>query len=48
MFCVSRDTIVKWIKEGQLPAILTPGGHYRILTEEAEKLQDKIQYNPNA
>ena len=27
---VSRQTVVKWINDGQLDAERTPGGHYRI------------------
>ena len=44
---VSRDVIVKWINQGDLPAITTPGGHFRVLANEVEKLQEKIKYNPN-
>ena len=46
ILCVSRDTVVKWINQGSLPAIKTPGGHFRVLFDEVEKLQDKIQFNP--
>lgn len=48
MFSVSRDTIVKWIKDGLLSAVVTPGGHYRVLSEEVEKLRETIKFNPNA
>ncbi|MDR5727138.1 MAG: helix-turn-helix domain-containing protein [Terriglobia bacterium] len=27
---VQPDTVLKWVKKGRLPAIRTPGGHYRI------------------
>jgi len=28
---VSKESVVKWIKEGKLRAYRTPGGHYRVL-----------------
>lgn len=46
MLGVTRDTIVKWINQGDLPAIKTPGGHFRVLSENVEKLQEKIKFNP--
>jgi len=30
IFDVDPDTILRWIKSGEIPAIRTPGGHYRI------------------
>jgi excisionase family DNA binding protein len=30
IFDVDPDTILRWIKAGDIPAIRTPGGHYRI------------------
>jgi excisionase family DNA binding protein len=30
IFDVDPDTILRWIKSGDIPAIRTPGGHYRI------------------
>ncbi|MGB8478719.1 MAG: helix-turn-helix domain-containing protein [Acidobacteriaceae bacterium] len=27
---VQPDTVLKWVKKGRLPAVRTPGGHYRI------------------
>jgi excisionase family DNA binding protein len=30
IFDVDPDTVLRWIKSGQIPAIRTPGGHYRI------------------
>jgi excisionase family DNA binding protein len=33
---VSRDAVLKWIKKGKLPAVQTPGGHYRIPLEACD------------
>ena len=30
IFNVDPDTVLRWIKSGDIPAIRTPGGHYRI------------------
>ena len=30
IFDVDSDSILRWIKSGEIPAIRTPGGHYRI------------------
>jgi excisionase family DNA binding protein len=30
LFDVDSDSILRWIKSGDIPAIRTPGGHYRI------------------
>jgi excisionase family DNA binding protein len=30
IFDVEPDTVLRWIKSGDIPAISTPGGHYRI------------------
>lgn len=30
IFDVEPDTVLRWIKSGVIPAIRTPGGHYRI------------------
>jgi excisionase family DNA binding protein len=35
---VQRDTVLKWIKRGRLPAIRTAGGHYRISRLDLEPL----------
>ena len=40
MFNVSGGVVVKWILQGVLPAIRTPGGHYRILVDDANKLKN--------
>jgi len=38
MYCkVSKGTVLKWIKEGELVAYRLPSGHYRI---EREDLKD--------
>ena len=33
---VTPDTVLKWIKGGQLPAIRTAGGHYRIARRDLD------------
>ena len=33
---ISRGTIWRWVKSGELKASLTPGGHHRILKEDLE------------
>ena len=30
IFDIAPDTVLRWIKSGDIPAIRTPGGHYRI------------------
>ena len=35
LFGVDRATICRWIREGQLPAISTPGRHYRVRAQVA-------------
>ncbi len=34
LLSVTPDTILKWVKQGRLPALRTPGGHYRIPEED--------------
>jgi excisionase family DNA binding protein len=38
LLSVSADTILKWIKKGNLPARKTAGGHYRISYRHVERL----------
>ncbi len=33
---VTRDTVLKWIRAGRVPAQRTPGGHHRILRRDLE------------
>lgn len=35
---ISYPTIKKWIYEGKIESVKTPGGHYRILGKEIERL----------
>ncbi len=35
---VERDTVLKWIKRGRIRACRTAGGHYRIASEDLERL----------
>ncbi len=38
LLSVTPDTVLKWIKNGQLPAIRTAGGHYRIARRDLDGL----------
>ena len=35
---VTQDAVTKWIRSGKLAAVATPGGHFRILPEDVDKL----------
>jgi len=35
---VSAFAVWKWIRDGKIRAIKTPGGHYRIPMEEVDRL----------
>jgi excisionase family DNA binding protein len=35
---VERDTVLKWIKRGRIPAARTAGGHYRIASRDLNRL----------
>jgi excisionase family DNA binding protein len=37
LFSVTRDTVLKWIKQGKLPARKTAGGHFRIPEEALQQ-----------
>lgn len=36
-FKVDRHTVTRWIAHGLLPAIKTPGGHFRIRRRDVEE-----------
>jgi len=38
LLAVTPDTILKWIKQGKLPAVRTAGGHYRVSQEAIHEL----------
>jgi excisionase family DNA binding protein len=38
LLSVTPDTVLKWIKQGRVPAAQTAGGHYRIAREHIEHL----------
>lgn len=46
----NRKTVLNWIREGRLPAIKTPGGHYRISPEVVAEWEEHVklheQFNP--
>jgi excisionase family DNA binding protein len=35
---VDRSTVLKWVRDGHLPAIRTPGRHVRIKRADVERL----------
>lgn len=39
---VSRRTLYRWIKGGQLLPLKTPGGHYRITEEEITRFEHEV------
>lgn len=39
---VSRGAVQRWIRNGQLATIKTPGGHYRITQSAAEALMQEV------
>jgi excisionase family DNA binding protein len=40
---VTPDTVLKWIKRGQISAIRTPGGHYRVKTESLKPYVTELE-----
>lgn len=42
MLGVSRDTVRRYANNGDLNAIITPGGQRRIERESVEQIRDKI------
>ena len=52
IFDVDSDSILRWIKSGEIPAIRTPGGHYRInrnvfltkMIKEKDESQSPLSY----
>lgn len=37
-FAVDPATVRRWAADGRLPAVVTPGGHYRFRMEDVEAL----------
>lgn len=37
LFGVSASTVTRWAREGLLPTVRTPGGHYRFLAGETRR-----------
>lgn len=35
---MTRDAVLKWIKQGRLPALRTAGGHYRLREQDVRRL----------
>jgi len=38
LYNVSKDALRKWVRQGVLSEIRTPGGHRRYIKEEVEKI----------
>jgi len=47
MFGVSGQTVRRWINDGKLDAIKTPGGKLRVKASSAEKLLNLSQTDHN-
>jgi excisionase family DNA binding protein len=45
---VERDTVLKWIKRGRIPASRTVGGHYRISSRDLDRLLAPTPREPAA
>jgi len=45
---VERDTVLKWVKCGKLPAERTAGGHYRISRRELDRFLERRRSAPAA
>jgi excisionase family DNA binding protein len=45
---VERDTVLKWIKRGRIPAARTAGGHYRISSQDLERLLAPLSWRRSA
>lgn len=43
LFGVSRTTMWKWVKSGEIEAIVTPGGHHRISRETIDRFLQKCR-----
>lgn len=43
MLGVSRDTVARWIRLGQLPAVRLPSGQYRVKREDVERVLSDSQ-----
>jgi len=41
LFGVSPSTVTRWARTGVLPAVRTPGGHYRFRSEDIRKAAAK-------
>ena len=38
VICVTRQTVYNWIQEGKIQVIKLPGGQYRVLRGEVERV----------
>lgn len=47
-FGVDRKTMYRWVTEGKINAIVTPGGHHRILCSEIDMLLEKNAFAKEA
>lgn len=37
-FSVTQQTVRRWVREGRLPVVFTPGGHYRFRADVIDEL----------
>ena len=35
---VRRATVARWVRDGRLPAVQTPGGHWRVRSSEVDAM----------
>lgn len=35
---VAKETVQRWCREGQVPAVTLPGGHYRLRVEDVDAI----------
>ena len=43
MFQVSLSTVTRWARQGRIPAVRTPGGHYRYPYVAIRQLADEMK-----
>ncbi len=47
-FGVNRRTMHRWVTSGKIKTIVTPGGHYRILSSEIDALLEQNGFSKNS
>jgi excisionase family DNA binding protein len=41
LFGVSASTVTRWAQRGLLPAVRTPGGHYRFRADDVKRVAER-------